>query len=98
MVAGYGNMAGRLHNGGAARLCRVDADAHPVLLRRAWPVRSVPVRAGGERGGSHRGPGRALSTDPQVAVAAAGGSGCLLWRFTADPASGREPPADPFVE
>src|ERR1700733_10068830 len=98
MVTGYGSMAGRLTYGCAARLCRVDADTHHGLPRRARAVGGVAVRAGGERGGSHRGPGRALPAGPEAAVAAAGGSGSLLRRFTADPAHGRRSPAYPFME
>src|SRR6202042_2536821 len=98
MVTGYGSMAGRLTYGCPARLCRVDADTHDGLPRRARPVGGVPVPAGGERGGSHRGPGRALPAGPEVAVAAAGSGGCLLRGFTAARASGRPPPAYPFVE
>src|ERR1700729_2919632 len=98
MVTGYGSMAGRLTYGCAARLCRVDADTHHGLPRRARPVGGVPVPAGGERGRSHRGSGRALPAGPEVAVAAAGRGGCLLRRFTADPADGRRSAASPPLE
>src|ERR1700733_792804 len=98
MITGYGSMAGRLTYGCPARLCRVDADTHDGLPRRARPVGGVPVPAGGERGGSHRGPGRALPAGPKGAVAAAGGGGFLLRRFTADPAHRRRSPESPFLE